>query len=349
MPHSPCLSDLPIPVPHSPSLSDLPLPLTILQGYRPGTLYSDIESGDPRRKHFSDRGDAAAAPGAGGRPMPPSMPDLPHAGLGLGATPGAGLGFGPGGMPVPAPVDDGSFAGGWVGVWAFGRMVCMFLLLRVGTAHLAQAVLRRAACDSHSPPCSAPSSCRAWRRRRRRRWRWQRPRLGRRRPPRAAAPPQRGGAAGGRGGGWVPGGGGARSGAAGRAGGGARHHFGKRVLFLPPHALHGVPPGVCAGHSGACWFACLQCPGSAAARLWACRFREGPAAARPCSRRGVPCTAVPLLQSTALLFQGVPPATAVPLLQRHPPTHPPTTHPPTHPLQMILDNKAGRKFFQRPS
>lgn len=58
----------------------------------------------PRRgKHFSDR----EREPSGAAPLPPAMPDLPHAGLGLGPSPGAAMGFGPGGMPV----DDGSFAG----------------------------------------------------------------------------------------------------------------------------------------------------------------------------------------------------------------------------------------------
>ncbi|KAL4434358.1 hypothetical protein ABPG75_000799 [Micractinium tetrahymenae] len=77
-----------------------------LTDYRPGMLFSDIEVDAPRSgKHFSDREREPAA--AAAAPLPPSMPDLPHAGLGLGAAPGAAMGFGPGGMPV----DDGSFAG----------------------------------------------------------------------------------------------------------------------------------------------------------------------------------------------------------------------------------------------
>lgn len=75
-----------------------------LADYRPGTLFSDIEVDAPRRgKHFSDR----EREPSGAAPLPPAMPDLPHAGLGLGPSPGAAMGFGPGGMPV----DDGSFAG----------------------------------------------------------------------------------------------------------------------------------------------------------------------------------------------------------------------------------------------
>ncbi|KAL4428605.1 hypothetical protein ABPG77_008917 [Micractinium sp. CCAP 211/92] len=75
-----------------------------LADYRPGTLFSDIEVDAPRRgKHFSDR----EREPVGATPLPPPMPDLPHAGLGLGPAPGATMGFGPGGMPV----DDGSFAG----------------------------------------------------------------------------------------------------------------------------------------------------------------------------------------------------------------------------------------------
>lgn len=62
-------------------------------------LYSDIEVDAPRAMHFSDRG----APARG-----PPMPDLPHAGLGLGAAPGLGLGA--------QPVNDGSFTGAlWMG------------------------------------------------------------------------------------------------------------------------------------------------------------------------------------------------------------------------------------------
>lgn len=78
-------------------------------------LYSDIETGDARHKHFSDRGGPRGAP-AGGPPLPPSGPELPHAGLGLAQPPpGLGLGFGMGPSPAlglgAAPVDDGSFAG----------------------------------------------------------------------------------------------------------------------------------------------------------------------------------------------------------------------------------------------
>lgn len=98
------------------------------QDYRPGTLFSDIEVDAPRRgKHFSDR----EREPAGATPLPPPMPDLPHAGLGLGPAPGATMGFGPGGMPV----DDGSFAGemrrgveaSWrLGEHAFRRHACKF-------------------------------------------------------------------------------------------------------------------------------------------------------------------------------------------------------------------------------
>ncbi len=82
-------------------------------------LYSDIETGDARHKHFSDREAAGSAP-AGGPPLPPSGPELPHAGLGLAQPPaGMGMGFGVGSTPGlglgAAPVDDGSFAGGRVG------------------------------------------------------------------------------------------------------------------------------------------------------------------------------------------------------------------------------------------
>ena len=78
-------------------------------------LYSDIETGDARHKHFSDRDSPGSAP-VGGPPLPPSGPELPHAGLGLAQPAGLGMGFGMGGAPGlglgAAPVDDGSFAGG---------------------------------------------------------------------------------------------------------------------------------------------------------------------------------------------------------------------------------------------
>ena len=87
----------------------------LLQDYRPGMLYSDIETGDARHKHFSDRDSPGSAP-VGGPPLPPSGPELPHAGLGLAQPAGLGMGFGMGGAPGlglgAAPVDDGSFAGG---------------------------------------------------------------------------------------------------------------------------------------------------------------------------------------------------------------------------------------------
>ncbi|PRW59174.1 calcium homeostasis endoplasmic reticulum isoform A [Chlorella sorokiniana] len=85
-----------------------------LADYRPGMMFSDIETGDARHKHFSDRDGSGAAP-AGGPPLPPSGPELPHAGLGLASPAGMGMGFGMGGAPGlglgAAPVDDGSFAG----------------------------------------------------------------------------------------------------------------------------------------------------------------------------------------------------------------------------------------------
>lgn len=99
-------------------------PLLLLQSYRPGMLYSDIEMDAPRHKHFSDRG--AAGPRGGGAPLPPPAADLPaHAGLGMGPSVGVAMFMGLGG-PAPTPVDDGSFSGvlahwGWLSWLGGGR------------------------------------------------------------------------------------------------------------------------------------------------------------------------------------------------------------------------------------